>query len=263
MDIVKRSGKVILIIISSLMSTCIVAIIGHMLAYEMNNTAQNSELNVVTEAESTAETTQAGAKNKDNQSVRALSVEIYAPTKFDNKANATYYVVVKNNQNRHFEGSFRLSNIATSKETDKVGFAKLDPHEAVLIPCSGQVPDKSTNIGIESEGSFSGEEFIHNTELTYTIVRQEVSGHRNFVYIYTPPNMPDANYIEICKEIKHNYQSYKMLIARFAPVMVNPNNNDSIIVYTNNQFGHFSHAVFYDDVSNSRIIEDERKVIDI
>jgi hypothetical protein len=97
---------------------------------------------------------QAEDKMKKNDDISSINVEIYRPTKFDTKNDAPYYIVVKNNGKKHFNGTFEISGVETLRETDKVGALALNPHEAKIIPGKGNMP-KADQIKLSVKGDIA------------------------------------------------------------------------------------------------------------
>lgn len=63
---------------------------------------------------------------------------------------------MQNKGNRHFDGSFELTNIQTPRASDRIGYAKLDPHEAKVIPGTGKAPaDGKVDVKLDGMSQFS------------------------------------------------------------------------------------------------------------
>lgn len=204
------------------------------------------------------------SKESDDDNIK---IEVYRPTRFDTKSNAPYYVIISNIGSKIVYGSFKLSNIDTARETDKVGMLNLDPHEAKVIPGKGEVPDEA-QIAL----SFQREEYDMPQQnkrelnidpyLNYKIIEKKITDGGTILSVYVPPNENDETYLAISKEIKENYDS-KLIIADFSPVMVNPEKNDVRVVFARNTVLGFSHVLFYSDVTNTEYQENERKKVNI
>lgn len=196
-----------------------------------------------------------------------ITTKIYIPTEFDINARSNYYVIIRNDGEKHFEGSFRINNIKTQRETDKLGYLKLDPHEAKIIPCVGAVLNEDS-IDISLDGDFTGEVYQIDKSLEYTIISKDISNPKSKtgsskLFIYVQPNVSDDDYLTICKEIKRNYDT-GLIIADFSPVMINPNKDDTRITFAQNKMMKFSHVMFYTtDETNVTIQEMERRIVDI
>lgn len=198
------------------------------------------------------------AKNED----ALITVSIYQPSKFDTKAKAPYYVIVKNENNKQYEGSFELEGIEAQKQTDKIGHLKLKPNEAVIVAGKGSIPSKS-QVKIKLDGKFDEEVFERNSSLDYTIVKKDIGNGGSKLSIYVAPNTSDENYLAISKELKKNYNT-KLIIADFSPVMISPDKQDVRITYAKNEIMKFSHVLFYTtDTNNVNIQEMERRIVDI
>lgn len=207
----------------------------------------------------------------DNRSISKasaqISAKIYLPTDFDNNVDAKYYVLVQNEGDKHFDGSFKIDNIQTKRETDKVGYLKLDPHEVKIIPCVGDMPNDK-DIVLTLDGDFTDYKYKIDSSLNYVIVNKTINNPNSKtgsskLMIYVPPNESDESYLAISREIKNNYDT-TLIIADFSPVMINPNKNDTRVTFAQNKVMRFSHILFYTtDTTNVHIQEAERRVVDI
>ena len=205
------------------------------------------------------------AKSQD-EIKKNITASVYVPSSFDKNANAPFYVVLQNKGNHHFEGSFELSNLQTPRASDRMGYAKLDPHEVKVIPCAGTAPSDG-KVDVKLDGSFSDDAFTIDSGLEYAIVKMDGAGGkggRTFLNIYVPPKQSDDTYLAISKELKENYGKKSTLLeARFAPVMIQPTKDDAIVIFTKNDQMKFSHVVFYSDATNTNIVEMDRKKANI
>lgn len=212
------------------------------------------------------ETETASLPKMQDEIARDIMASVYVPSRFDKKANAPFYVILQNKGNRHFDGSFELTNIQTPRASDRIGYAKLDPHEAKVIPGTGKAPADG-KVDVKLDGMFFTDEFTHDSALDYVIVKTDAAGGksgRTFFNIYVPPKQSDDTYIAISKELKENYGKGSTLIeARFAPVMVQPTKDDAIVIFTKNDQMKFSHVIFYSDTTNTNIVEMDRKKTNI
>jgi len=212
--------------------------------------------------ENTEKSSTAEKDNKTQNEDSLIIVSIYQPSKFDTKATAPYYVIIKNNNNKQYEGSFELEGIESQKQTDKIGHLKLKPNEAVIVAGKGNIPSKS-QVKIKLDGKFGKETFERNPSIDYTIVKKELTNGGSILSIYVAPNTPDDNYLAISKELKKNYNT-KLIIADFSPVMISPDKQDVRITYAKNEIMKFSHVLFYTtDTNNVNIQEMERRIVDI
>ena len=203
---------------------------------------------------------------KNNDAISSVNLEIYQPTKFDTNNDAPYYIIIKNNGNKLFKGTFEVSGIETLRETDKVGALSLKPHEAKIIPGKGNIPN-ADQVNLSVKGDTTGVAYNIDPSLKYTIVGHEGNdpdAHPDgiFLYVYVEPNEQDDTYIAISKEIKLNYDR-KAIVADFSPIMIKPDNYDSRVIFASNKTLKFSHVLFYDDVTNTTVSDKERKKVDI
>lgn len=203
---------------------------------------------------------------KKDDASSSVSLEIYQPTKFDTKNDAPYYIIIKNNGNKPFKGTFEVSGIETLRETDKVGALSLNPHEAKIIPGKGTIPN-ADQVKLSVKGDAAGAAYHIDPSLKYTIVGQEGNdpdSHPNgiFLYVYVEPNEQDDKYIAISKEIQSNYDR-NAIVADFSPIMIKPDNHDARVVFASNKTLKFSHVLFYDDVTNTNASDNERKKVNI
>lgn len=192
---------------------------------------------------------------------------VYVPNKLDKRANAPFYIIIKNTANQYFEGTYKIDNPGM-KESDKVGYLKLLPHEAKLIPGMGTVPGKDIKIKNDIKGNFSTDKFENDSSLDYTIVKKDIfiddKPEHTYLFVYIPPNVNDETYISISKELKANYsEKYLLTIVRYAPVFIDPNEYDTFAIYRRNNVMKFSQLLFYTTDSNNKILKDdvERRII--
>lgn len=196
-----------------------------------------------------------------------IKIEVYQPTRFDTKSNAPYYVIISNVGSDIIYGSFKLSDVDTVRETDKVGMLNLDPHEVKVIAGKGELPNEAQiNLSFQREESNmpqkSKREFNIDPSLNYKIIEKKVTDGGTLLSVYVAPNEKDETYLAISKEIKENYSS-KLIIADFSPVMVNPEKNDVRVVFARNTVLGFSHVLFYSDATNTEFQENERRKVNI
>lgn len=276
------SSNRIIIVLSAIVGVLFFIFVGLGVSYYVTNCVLKSSIDQQAELPSSQEnkeaTSSTSQKSRDNKESKEefseqkrksspISIKIYTPTEFDVNANANYYILLKNDGKKHFEGSFKIKNIQTQRETDKLGYIKLDPHEAKIIPCMGVAPNKN-DVDVSLEGDVSDVEYQIDSSLEYTILSKEINNPKSKtgstkLFIYVAPNESDENYLAICKEIKKNYDT-GLIIADFSPVMIKPTKNDTRITFAQNKVMKFSHVLFYTtDSTNINIQEMERRIVDI
>lgn len=197
-----------------------------------------------------------------------ISVSIYVPTKFDNKSDAPYYIVLKNISDKTYEGSFELDGVSTTKASDKIGTLKLYPEQVKLIAGTGSIPKDTSSINLKTNGKFSGKNYNRDSSLDYSIVKQEEKGVMTILHVYMPTGISDDTYIAASKEIQQNMSGInKIVVANFSPIMINPTFEQVWVRMRNNKIMNKNDILFYTDESNTRIFNPqtyaERRDIDL
>lgn len=197
-----------------------------------------------------------------------ISVYTYTPTGMEHSATASYYIVIKNNDDKRIKGSYTIKTGASVSTDKQTGYLDLLPREVEIITGTGTAPAPSTKVEADFKLEYSSmaKKEIDNS-LDYSIVNCDINNNSAQLWIYVPQNVSDEKYLAISKEIKRNYGvSRRLTIARFAPVMIKQNNNDTFVIFTNNNDLNFSQVLFYTtDRTNSVLNSDEheRAIIDI
>lgn len=193
---------------------------------------------------------------------------VYIPNKLDKRANVPFYVIIKNTAGQYFEGTYKIDSSLGMKESDKVGYLKLLPHEIKLIPCTGTLPAKDTKIKNAINGNFSKDIFENDPSLEYTIVKKDIfvddKPEHAYFFVYIPPNISDEIYMAVSKEFKINYSSkYILTVIRYSPVFIDPNEHDTFAIYRRNNIMNFSQLLFYTTNNNNAALKDdvERRII--
>lgn len=177
-----------------------------------------------------------------------------------------FYVVIKNKTGKIFKGIINLTDVQGLRETDKEIYVSLNPREAKFILGNGSVEKDIIRPSISGEYNESLKKY--DASLDYTIVKTERVGSygqgHGFYWIYTTANTEET-YIAISKELKANYGGdYAISIFRFAPILINPTNNDSVVIFSKNDVLGFSRVAFYNaDDTYSKYQEAERKIVNI
>lgn len=212
------------------------------------------------------------AKNIPNDSIRKNIIQIvYVPTPKDHDKQA-WYARIENSSNQRFKGRIKISNSSIT-DSAKNSWIDLDlePRESRFIAGNSPVP-RDGKVESVIEGKFLDKIYEKDASLDYHIIDSHFMGDGRLthyeMYVYMPPNVPDQTYIKIAKEVNRNYgESYALTTVRFVDVGVNPNINDTKIIFSRNNILKHCRILFYTaDETNTKLLPDgapERKIINI
>jgi hypothetical protein len=179
--------------------------------------------------------------------------------------NGKSYVVVKNNGSKEFKGTVSIGNVDGIKASDRDSYVDLISMEVKLIELNS-VPSEDIEPTIVSKGEFVEKEYDNTTPIDYVIIKTDVVGKgknrcKEF-YVYCIGGRDD-DYIEISKRFKENYgNDYPIVTVCFVDKIDTTDSRNSLIVFAQNKNLKFSHVVFMDDLNNT-CLKDERKKVDL
>lgn len=204
-------------------------------------------------------------KNNNLNMSKGIIADIYVPTTNDKKAKAAFYVYIKNNTNRAFEGTFQLNTDLPIKESDKVGYIKLTPREAKFISASDKPITSNGPIDMEMTVSYRRGEAKLNSKLNYIITMSNSNGNGYYAWVYVPQSANDDECVAIAKEIK-SFINDDVIHVKFTHVLVGPEEGDIFAVYNKYKSDANSKLTFYttdNAITDPKKSKVERNKIDI
>jgi hypothetical protein len=234
-----------------------------------NTQQQNAQQPKVQQQE---ETSHHDATSIPNDSIKKNIMQtVYMPKPEDHDVGP-WYARIENTSNQRFKGRIKISNssIADGAKNSWINL-DLEPRESRFIAGYLPVPaDRKVTSTIE--GRFLDKIYAKDASLDYHIIDSHLMGDGRLthyeMYVYMPPNVPDQTYIKIAEEVNRNYgQSYALTTVRFVDVGINPDINDTKIIFSRNNILKHCRILFYtSDETNTKLLPDgapERKIINI
>ena len=201
----------------------------------------------------------------------SIQQTVYIPKPEDHDRGA-WYAKIENTSNQRFKGRINIKNESITEGVKTHGFnLNLAPREAQYIAGIPPAPADGT-IDSVITGQFLEPVYEKSPDLDYHIISSGVTGDGKLthyeMYVNVPPNTPDQTYLQIAKEVKHNYaDKYALVTIRFCDVGINPNTNDTKVIFSHNNILKHSRVIFYTaDETNMRLLPDsasERKIVNI